>query len=182
MNQRADVPAHEHERRRASRLLPQLVKFGAVGAVGFLVNLVVFNLLMLTVFAPKVMHHGPIYATIVATVVAIVTNWVGNRYWAFSAQRQTSTAREALEFVLVSLAGMGIPLGCLWVSHYLLGYTSLLADNISNNVVGLAIGTLFRFALYRWWVYSPERINSRRAKNARTALAASPDRRLVSDS
>jgi hypothetical protein len=43
------------------------------------------------------------------------------------------------------------------VSHYLMGLTSPLADNISNNVIGLGLGTLFRFALYRWWVFSPNR-------------------------
>ncbi len=39
--------------------------------------------------------------------------------------------------------GMGIALLCLWVSHYLLGFTSALADNIATNVVGLALGTAF---------------------------------------
>lgn len=150
-----------------SRLLPQLVKFGAVGAVGFVVNFAVFNGLMLTVFAK--LHHGTIFATIIATVVAIATNWVGNRYWAFAAQRQSNTAREGIEFLIVSLAGMGIPLLCVWVSHYLLGFTSLLADNIANNVIGLALGTLFRFAFYRWWVFSPER--AERIRLARQARA-----------
>ncbi|GAA1446718.1 GtrA family protein [Leifsonia poae] len=151
-----------------SRLLPQLVKFGAVGAVGFVVNFAVFNGLMLTVFAK--LHHGTIFATIIATVVAIATNWVGNRYWAFAAQRQSNTAREGIEFLIVSLAGMGIPLLCVWVSHYLLGFTSLLADNIANNVIGLALGTLFRFAFYRWWVFSPERAErTRLARQAREA-------------
>jgi putative flippase GtrA len=59
----------------------------------------------------------------------------------------------------VSLAGAGIALGCLWVSHYALGLTSVLDDNIATNVVGLALGTGFRFALYRWWVYSARRRN-----------------------
>ena len=153
-----------------SRLLPQLVKFGAVGAVGFVVNFAVFNGLMLTVFAK--LHHGTIFATIIATVVAIATNWVGNRYWAFAAQRQTDTTREGIEFFIVSLAGMGIPLLCVWVSHYLLGFTSLLADNIANNVIGLALGTLFRFAFYRWWVFSPER--AERTRLARAAAAPAP--------
>jgi putative flippase GtrA len=149
-----------------SRLLPQLVKFGAVGAVGFVVNFAVFNGLLLTVFSK--LHHGTIFATIIATIVAIATNWVGNRYWAFAAQRQTNTAREGVEFFIVSLAGMGIPLLCVWVSHYLLGYTSLLADNIANNVIGLALGTLFRFGFYRWWVFSPQRAH--RAVGSRPAV------------
>jgi putative flippase GtrA len=163
---------------RSSRLLPQLVKFGAVGAVGFVVNLVVFNGLMLTVFSG--VHHGTIYATVIATVVAIGTNWVGNRYWAFAAQRQTNTAREGLEFFIVSLAGMGIPLFCVWLSHYVFGFTSLLADNIANNVVGLALGTLFRFAFYRWWVFSPKRAARRAATEAATpAPATRPTRATV---
>ena len=112
------------------------------------------------------LHHGPIYATIIATLVAIVTNWIGNRYWAFAKQRQSNTVREGVEFFLVSLAGMGIPLLCLWLSHYVLGFTSLLADNIANNVIGLALGTLFRFALYRWWVFSPDRVAAARRGHA----------------
>jgi putative flippase GtrA len=138
-------------------LLTQLVKFGAVGGVGFFVNLVVFNLLLATVFHPASLHYGPLYATVAATLVAIVVNWLGNRYWAFAAGRQSNTAREGAEFFAVSLIGMGIPLLCVWVSHYMMHFTSPLADNIANNVVGLGLGMLFRFALYRWWVFAPRR-------------------------
>jgi putative flippase GtrA len=48
---------------------------------------------------------------------------------------------------------MLISVGVLWVSHYVLGFTSPLADNISANVVGLGLGTLFRFWSYRRWVF-----------------------------
>lgn len=168
------------ERRVPSRLVPQLLKFGTVGAMGFVVNFVVFNALMLTVFPAAVVHTGPIYATIIATLVAIVTTWIGNRYWAFSAQRQASSLREGAEFFLVSLVSMGIPLGCLWLSHYVLGYTSLVADNLANNVVGLVLGTAFRFALYRWWVFSPLRDRTADAGKARR-LPAAPDGGVVVD-
>jgi putative flippase GtrA len=190
MTTETTTPAHK------ARLLPQLIKFGAVGAVGFVVNLLVFNGLMLFVLAN--VPHKTLYATAIATLVAIGTNWVGNRYWAFSGSRQDDATREGIEFFIVSLAGMAIPLLCVWVSHYLLGFQSLLADNIANNVVGLALGTLFRFAFYRWWVFSPERAAARaeRARISTTAhvaphrepapltgstLAAAPDRGLVGD-
>ena len=174
---------------RTARILPQLIKFGAVGAVGFGVNLVVFNVMLLIVL--RHVPHATIYSTIIATVIAILTNWIGNRYWAFSGQRQQNAAREGVEFFAVSLAtGTGIPLLCVWVSHYLLGMTNPLADNISANVVGLAVGMLFRFVLYRWWVFAPAR--SARAKaTARAAhepaattgvsLARTPDGGLVGD-
>lgn len=180
------MPSEVQAPARAGRLLPQLVKFGAVGGVGFVVNLGVFNALMLTVFVPAHVHAGPLVATVLATLAAIVTNWLGNRFWAFSAQRQSSAAREGAEFLLVSLAGMGIPLACLWVSHYLLGYMSLVSDNIANNGVGLVLGMLFRFALYRWWVFSPSRSATRSAARgtrvpavSAVRLPASPDPGLV---
>lgn len=169
---------------RTARLLPQLIKFGAVGAVGFGVNLVVFNVMLLIVF--RGVLHATVYSTVIATVIAILTNWVGNRYWAFSGQRQQNAAREGLEFFVVSLVtGTGIPLLCIYVSHYLLGLSDPVSDNISANIVGLAIGMLFRFALYRWWVFSPDRRKRSRGGEPGTGtastLAGSPDRGLVGD-
>jgi putative flippase GtrA len=142
-------------RPRRSAALLQLIKFGAVGGVGVIVNFVVFNALWLTVFNPSRLPHGPILATIVATLVAIVVNWLGNRYWAFAAVRQRSTTREGLEFLIASLIGMGVPLLCIAVSRYVLGFHTLLADNIANNVVGLILGTFVRYVLYKFWVFAP---------------------------
>ncbi len=138
-------------------LISQLARFGTVGAVGFVVDVVVFNLLRATVLSPELLHEGPIWAKVVSTSLAIVVNWIGNRYWTFGAERRRHPLREAIEFFAVSLGGMAIGLGCLWVSHYALGFDSAVADNVASNVVGLALGTAFRFAFYRGWVFSPRR-------------------------
>jgi putative flippase GtrA len=102
------------------------------------VDVAVFNLLRVTVLSPEHLHEGPVVAKIVSTSLAIVVNWVGNRYWTFGPHRRPQALREGFEFVLVSVGGMLIGLACLWVSHYVLGYTSVLADNVSSNVIGLA--------------------------------------------
>ena len=138
-------------------LIAQFSRFGVVGLGGLLVDLALFNALRLTVFAPENIAEGPLWAKVVSTGVAIIVNWVGNRIWTFRAHRGRQLWREFAEFVLVSLGGMAIGLLCLWVSHYLLGFTSILADNIATNVVGLGLGTLFRFTLYRMWVFAPHR-------------------------
>jgi putative flippase GtrA len=139
------------------KLLGQFARFGVVGGIGFLLDLGVFNLLLFTVFDSTRVHEGPILAKIVSTIVAIVFNWVGNRFWTFREHRGTQLLREGVEFGVVSIGGLLIGLGCLWISHYALGLDSKLADNISSNVVGLALGTAFRFALYRLWVFRPHR-------------------------
>ena len=116
-----------------------------------------FNLLRATVLEPSVLHEGPFIAKTISTCLAIVVNYVGNRYWTFGATKRDQVVREGVEFVIVSLGGMLITLACLWISHYALGFTSALADNIAANVIGLALGTAFRFAFYRSWVFHPSR-------------------------
>ncbi len=137
--------------------ITQLLRFAMVGGIGLVVDVAIFNLLRITVLSPEVLHEGPVIAKVISTSIAIVVNWIGNRYWTFRLHRRPRAAREGLEFALVSVGGMLIGLACLWVSHYVLGFTSLLADNISSNVIGLALGTVFRFLLYRGWVFHPAR-------------------------
>lgn len=141
----------------SSALLHQLWKFALVGGVGFVLDVSVFNLLRLTLLAPEQVHEGPLIAKAISTLVAIAANWIGNRYWTFGPHRSTRSALEAVEFVAVSVLGMLVGLGCLFVSRYLLGLDSVLADNISSNVVGLLLGSAVRFTLYRHWVYHPAR-------------------------
>jgi len=138
-------------------LLGQFVRFGLVGGVGFLVDVGLFNLLRLTILRPEELHEGPVIAKAISTAVAIVVNWVGNRFWTFREHRGRQLAREGVEFGIVSVGGMLIGLLCLWVSHYLLGFTDALSDNISSNVIGLALGTAFRFTFYKLWVFAPHR-------------------------
>lgn len=140
---------------RLPALAAQLARFGLVGAVGLVVDVGVFNLLRLTVLSPETLHEGPVLAKVASTSLAIVANWLGNRYWTFHRKQRAHPVGEGLRFALVSVAAMVIPLSCLWVSHYALGFTSLLADNISTNAVGLALGMVFRFWLYRAWVFAP---------------------------
>ncbi|MES1170144.1 MAG: GtrA family protein [Leifsonia sp.] len=139
------------------KLLLQFTRFGLIGCVGLVVDFGVFNLLRATIFDPDRIHEGPVFAKIISTVLAIIVNWIGNRFWTFREHRGRQLVREGVEFGIVSVGGLLIGLFCLFVSHYVLGFTSLLADNISSNVIGLALGTAFRFSLYRLWVFSPRR-------------------------
>lgn len=145
-------PGHKPE------VLRQLVQFALVGGIGLVIDVVVFNALRTSIFSPASVHAGPIVAKTISTSLAIAANWIGNRLWTFRTRRRQNIAREGIEFAVVSIAGMLIAVGCLWVSHYGLGLTSLLADNISSNVVGLVLGAAFRFLLYRWWVFAPARV------------------------
>ncbi|MCZ9338305.1 GtrA family protein, partial [Streptomyces sp. TRM76130] len=64
-------------RRRLEGALREVLKFGAVGGAGVLVNLLVFNLVRHTTDLQVVR------ASIVATVVSIVFNYVGFRHFTY---------------------------------------------------------------------------------------------------
>ena len=140
----------------SARLSRQAATFVAVGGAGWLLDVGVFNLLTATVLSSNV-DGGPIIAKAISTTLAIIANWIGNRTFTFRESRRTDVVREAIEFAIVSLGGGVIAIGCLGVSHYVLGFTSRFADNIAANVVGLALGAAFRFVVYRSWVFNPRR-------------------------
>ncbi|MGW7521339.1 GtrA family protein [Streptomyces sp. NPDC054796] len=134
-------------RSRVGRLARELAKFGAVGAVGFLVNVAVFNLCMHS------FQLAPVRSGVISQVVAIGTNYLGNRYWTYRHIDKSRVHRETSLFFLFSGIGLVLENGILALSHYGFGFTSTLADNIAKNVVGLGIGTVFRFWSYRTWVF-----------------------------
>lgn len=135
----------------------EMLKFGAVGAIAFVVDVGLFNLLTTDLWfgagsAPLDGHEK--LAKVISASTATVVAWVGNRYWSFRHRRQSSRGREFATFGLMNVVAMGIAVICLAISHDLLGFTSKLADNISGNVVGIGLGTLFRFWAYRTFVFT----------------------------
>jgi putative flippase GtrA len=137
---------------RWREMAQQFVQVGIVGLGGFVIDVGVFNLLRWLL--PE---WGPIIPKLISTTLAILANWLGNRYWTFRGERRQEVVREGAEFVIVSAIGALIPLGCLAISHYVLGYRNQLADNISANVIGLVLGTAFRFTFYKLWVFNGRR-------------------------
>ena len=153
-------------------------KFGAVGLIGYAIDLGVFNFLRLNGLGEDLWVNGPFGAKVVSVGISTLATWFGNRYWTFREHRRQNFLLELFEFASIAIIGMGISLLCLWVSHYVMGFNSLLADNISANVVGLILATGFRFLLYRFWVYSPHRTHRRKARLSRASseTAVEPNR------
>ncbi|NUT33758.1 MAG: GtrA family protein [Hamadaea sp.] len=136
------------------RHLGRMAKFGVVGVAGLIADVGGFNALRLL----DVFHDRPLTAKVVSTAVAIVISWLGHRFWTFEERRRRSSVRrEFVLFVVVCLLGLGIALSCLAVSHYVFGFTSLLADNIAANVVGLGLATAFRYWAMHTHVFNEER-------------------------
>lgn len=85
-------------RRRAN--WEQLVKFCVVGATGYVVNLIVYTLLL----EGAGFHYVP--AAIGSFLVAVTNNYVWNRLWTFRGQRG-HVVFQGLRFLVVSTIALG---------------------------------------------------------------------------
>ncbi len=140
------------ESTRHSRLLRELLLFGLVGGLGFVTDVGVFNLLRYA-GEPGLLENKPLTAKAISVVAATMVTYLGNRHWTWGHRAWSGARREYVVFFALNAVGMAIALACLATSHYLLGLTSPLADNVSANGVGLVLGTGFRFWAYRRWVF-----------------------------
>ncbi len=131
-------------------LYREIIKFGVVGALAFVVDLGLANVLWHTVLDDKVTT-----AKLISGAVATLVAWIGNRQWTFRHRRSRPAHHEVALFFGVNVLALGIAAVTLFVSHYGLGYESRLADNVAT-IVGIGLGTLFRFWAYRRFVFSGE--------------------------
>ncbi|MDO5502409.1 MAG: GtrA family protein [Actinomycetia bacterium] len=135
-------------RTRLGVLYRELLKFGVVGAIAFVIDLGGTNLLWHTVLEDKVTT-----AKIIAGAAATLFAWVGNRAWTFRRRRNRPAIQEVVLFFAVNGIALLIAAGVLALSHYGLGFQTRLADNVAT-IIGIGIGTIFRFIAYRYVVFS----------------------------
>jgi putative flippase GtrA len=129
--------------------LQRLGSFAAVGTLAFLVDISVYNILA------SGFGVGPITSKVSSVALATGVSWLGSHYVTFRQFAGRPKREEALLFGLTNLVGLGIAAACLFVSHYVLGLTSPLANNISGNVIGVLLGNVFRYVAYRFFVFRP---------------------------
>jgi putative flippase GtrA len=126
-----------------------LFGFLVVGGLAFIVDVGAFNILWgIEPFAT----WNPSVAKVVAVALAMLVTYLGNSLVTWRGKSSTSV-RQVLLFVAFNMVGLGFSILTLWISHNLLGMTSRLDDNVSANVIGLGLGTAFRYWSYRHFVF-----------------------------
>jgi len=128
-------------------LILKFLKFGVVGASGMVVDFAVLILMRDVVGLPD------LWANTVSFTTAATTNYFLNRIWTFRSQDK-HVGVEYLKFLGVSIIGLGINNGVLYLSSLLWpeAYSSsitLLGMNIDVfyifKLVAIAITTLWNF-------------------------------------
>ena len=134
--------------RRFQVVIHEIAKFGIVGIFNFGLDIAIFNVLLSS-------GVGPLTSKTIAVTIAATSSYFMNRHWSFAHRARSGIRREYVLFIVLSAVGLGIALTCLAISHYALGFTSQLADNVAGNGIGTVLGTMWRFWSFKRWVFLP---------------------------
>jgi putative flippase GtrA len=120
----------------------QLLRFGIVGAGGYLVNLAVFALLSGDLGA----HHS--LAAVGAFCVAVSNNFLWNRHWTFDSA-DGHAAFQAARFFAVSIGALLINLVVLEVL-----VTRTAVGDLTAQAIAVAVAVPFNFAGNKLWTFA----------------------------
>jgi putative flippase GtrA len=118
----------------------QFARFGAVGAVGYIVNLAVFAA---CVHLIGIDYH---LSAVIAWAVSVFNNFVLNRHWTFDA-RQHHPLQQGLRFFVVSLIAFGFS----YVVLVALVDAGLM--KVAAQAIAVAAGTPLSFVGQKLWSF-----------------------------
>lgn len=137
-------------------------KFAVIGGTGVFITNAVYDLCYFH------LSIGPVSSATIATIVAAVFTYLGNRYWSFRTRHRTGIAREVIIFAVLNGIGLLIQDLTVAFNSYVLhlGHHKQAAFIALN--IGIALATIFRFWSYRQFVWRAPRTSTARASGAST--------------
>ena len=140
---------------RGRRLAGEIWRYQAVGLVATVVSVILFNLLVhgFNTEGMAPLNDQPQVGYVLANLVGTVIAYRGTRSWAFRHRDTRHPDGGRTAFVAISLVTMLIPMACLWISRNPLGLDDPVSDNVSANLIGLAMANAARFVLTRQLVF-----------------------------
>ncbi|GAC1540672.1 MAG: GtrA family protein [Candidatus Velthaea sp.] len=140
----SDVESSLFQRVTQRRGLRQFVKFGIVGASGFLVNLIVFTLLQkVDVNHALPFHYYIIYS--IAFLTGGVSNYFLNRVWTFRSSGHAG--KEGAQFLTVSLIALAVGLGVSYLLEPHLG------PGHKTWFISVCAGIFVNFFVNKYWTF-----------------------------
>jgi putative flippase GtrA len=133
-------------------LLKEITAFGLVGAIGFAIDVGLFNVFF---------HDGQVVAKTISTLVATAVTYFGNRHFSFSHRARTGIGRETSIFLGINVITLLFSLAVIAFFSYPLHFKHHLLVMNLVNIGTIGVGTLFRFWSYKRFVFlHPDKVHS----------------------
>jgi putative flippase GtrA len=131
--------------RPVRRVVLEVMNFALVGGSGVAVNFLVFNVLL------HGLHRAAMVATVLASLVAMGTNYLGFRYFTYR-DRASRARRQIALFFGFSGIGVAMESGLFYAGYHVLGLAGPLESN-AVKAASIVLASAFRFLVYRTWVF-----------------------------
>ncbi|MDI6912531.1 GtrA family protein [Nocardioides sp.] len=140
---------------RWGRVFTEAYRFLAVGGIATIVAFVIFNFLVhgFNTSHQALLDGQPYLGYVIANTVGMLISYRGSRTWVFKHRPPRSADGGRTAFFAINVVTMLIPIACLWLSRNALGLSDPWSDNVSANVIGLFLGLVARFYLFRTLVF-----------------------------
>lgn len=126
--------------------------FLLVGGAGFVIDAVVYNVLVFAGGEGPLYDH-PLIAKTIAILVGLIATYFGNKILTYRDRHTPMTVKQLALFGLANVIAIALQLGCLAFSRYVLGLEGPVADNVFGTLIGQTLATGFRYYAYTRWVY-----------------------------
>ncbi len=111
------------------KLIAQIMKFGVVGLIAFCID---YGLM---VFLTEVVSINYLVSATISFTASVVFNYVASMRYVFRHKEGMSRRKEFVIFVVLSVLGLGINNGCMWIGVELCGISYLLVKIVATAVV-----------------------------------------------
>lgn len=111
------------------KLIAQIMKFGVVGLIAFCID---YGLM---VFLTEVVSINYLISATISFTASVVFNYVASMRYVFRHKEGMSRRKEFVIFVVLSVLGLGINNGCMWIGVELCGISYLLVKIVATAVV-----------------------------------------------
>ena len=153
---------HKEERTR-------FVKFAIVGLTGTAVDFGLMNLFRLVFLMPLV------WAQAISFILAVINNFLWNRYWTYPESRTKGASKQLIQFILINVIGISIRTPLVpWADRIILnmlnnsGVGLPLENFIVSQNLALAVSTsiilIWNFFANRYWTYGNVPIGERNSE------------------
>ena len=111
------------------RLIQQILKFGVVGALAFLIDL------GLMIALTELLGMDPVLSAAISFVVSLIFNYLASMRFVFSHREDMSQSQEFVIFVALSVVGLLINELVMWVGSKQLGLDYRLVKVFATGIV-----------------------------------------------
>ena len=136
----------------------RFLKFSFVGVTGTIIDFGVMNLMSLVFHLPLLWAQG------ISFTIAVVNNFLWNRYWTYPDSRSKKAPQQLIQFVLINLVGILVRTPLIsWLNNLVLnalnntGIRLPLENFVVSQNTALAVSILiilfWNFFANRYWTY-----------------------------